>query len=165
MIPLPAGHAPVHHPNCFGCSTENPQSLGVRMVVRDDLVVVGEVTYAPHHEGGPGLAHGGAVSAVFDDLLGAVPSAHRLPAVTASLSVQFRAPVLLGAPVALDAWLERRDGRKLHIAGRMRDAGGVLLAEATGLFLVVDVEHFRVAGQPVPEAWAGWGADTPPVAP
>lgn len=156
---------PVHHPNCFGCGPANAQSLGLRMRIRDDLAVIGEVAFQPHHEGGPGLVHGGAVAAVFDDLLGAVPSAHELPAVTANLSVAFRAPVVLGTTVTLEAAMDRRDGRKLHIAGRMRAADGTLLAEGSALFLIVDLEHFRQAGQPIPEAWAGWSADVTTVAP
>lgn len=152
---------PVHHPNCFGCGPANAQSLGLQMLVRDDQVVVGDIVFAPHHEGGPGLVHGGAVAAAFDDLLGAVPSAHRIPAVTANLNVAFRSPVRLGAPVAFEARLARRDGRKLHIEGHMRaaDGDGALLAEASALFLVVDLAHFRQAGQPLPEAWASWPTD------
>lgn len=146
---------PAHHPNCFGCGPENPSSMGLRMRI-DEGRVVGSICFAPHHEGGPGLAHGGAVAAAFDDLLGAVPSAHRLPAVTASLTVEFRAPAVLGPTLELEAHLERRDGRKLYTRGTMHD-GATLLAEAHGLFIVVDLDHFRRSGQPLPDAWSTWG--------
>jgi acyl-coenzyme A thioesterase PaaI-like protein len=145
---------PAHHPNCFGCGAENPSSMGLRMRI-DEGHVLGTIRFAPHHEGGPGLAHGGAVAAVFDDLLGAVPSALHLPAVTASLTVQFRAPAILGSEVRLEAHLERRDGRKLTIHGTMHH-DATLLAEASALFLVVDLDHFRQAGQPLPDAWTHW---------
>ncbi|CAB4917885.1 unannotated protein [freshwater metagenome] len=146
---------PAHHPNCFGCGVENPSSMGLRMRI-DGGRVMGAIRFAAHHEGGPGLAHGGAVSAVFDDLLGAVPSALHLPAVTASLTVEFRSPAVLGAELSAEAHLERRVGRKLYTRGTMHD-GPTLVAEAHALFLVVDLDHFRQTGQPLPDAWTRWG--------
>lgn len=149
---------PAHHPNCFGCGTENPSSMGLQMHVKSRRVL-GTIRFAPHHEGGPGLAHGGAVAAVFDDVLGAVPSALHLPAVTASLTVEFRAPAVLGDDLEVEAHLERRDGRKLYTRATMR-RGTALLAEAHALFIVVDLAHFRRTGQPLPDAWSQWD-DTP----
>lgn len=147
-------NVPAHHPNCFGCGAENPSSMGLRMWIDEDRVL-GAIRFGAHHEGGPGLAHGGAVAAVFDDLLGAVPSALHLPAVTASLTVEFRAPAVLGPELQVQALLERREDRKLFTRGTLHH-GPTLLAEAHALFLVVDLDHFRQAGQPIPDAWARW---------
>jgi acyl-CoA thioesterase FadM len=75
--------------------------------------------------------------------------------VTARLEVDYRKPVLLGAQLKLEAWVEAVDGRKLHLCGVMRDADGELVAEARALFLVIDVEHWIGNGGGVPEALRG----------
>lgn len=117
--------------------------------------VVGDVTLDHRHEGSPGFAHGGVVAAALDDLLGGVLVLLEQPAVTANLSVDYRAPVLLEQPLELEGWSESRTGRKLMLRGEMRQ-GGALVAEATALFLAVDLEHFLKSGAPIPVEWQSW---------
>ncbi|MEA2375672.1 MAG: hypothetical protein QOD53_2135 [Thermoleophilaceae bacterium] len=131
---------PPHHANCLGCGDENPAGLGMRMR-RDGERVRGEVTLDRRHEGAPGYAHGGAVSTVLDDALGMLLFILRRPAVTARLEVDFRRPAYLERPFEVEAWVDSIDGRKLHLAARMRE-GEELIAEGRALFLEVDVEHF-----------------------
>lgn len=154
---------PAHHPNCFGCGPQNPRNLGLSMEMVGERVS-GHIRFDDFHEGGPGLAHGGAVAAAFDDLLGSIPVARQIPAVTGRLTVDYRSPVFLGVDASLDAWLDRREGRKLFLRGTMRQ-GETVVAEAEALFVVVDLAHFRRAGRDVPESWKGWGSPVPPVAP
>ena len=88
------GRLPSHSPTCAGCGPENPASLalqvdategGVRSVHRFD----------PRQEGAPGIAHGGMVAAVFDDLFGFLLYRVGELAVTRSLSVEYLRPILL----------------------------------------------------------------------
>lgn len=144
-----------HQPHCLGCGPENPASLGLQFHIVGDRVH-GRCTLDRRHEGAPGFAHGGAVAAAMDDLLGTVLIVLEQPAVTASLSVDFRSPALLGHPLDLLAWAERVDGRKLHLRGTIHDEGR-LVAEATALFLAVDITHFEQSGAPLPDAWRTWG--------
>jgi acyl-CoA thioesterase FadM len=62
--------------------------------------------------------------------------------VTASLQVDYRRPVLLRHDYEAVAWRERIEGRKVHLAAALRDAADAV-ATARGLFLVVDIDHFR----------------------
>lgn len=48
----------------------------------------------------------------------------------------------MDTPLEFRAWLERREGRKLHIACT-GSANGAVFARATSLFIVVDLERFR----------------------
>lgn len=144
--PLPVeptgGDGPMraHTRTCFGCGPENPEGLGLRFV-RDGDVVRSAVTIEPRHEGAPGLAHGGIVAALLDDMSGAIPRALGQRAVTASLQVDFAAPVVVGRPLAAEAWLEAFEGRKIRIVARLVDDGTVV-ATGRALFLVVPIEHF-----------------------
>lgn len=154
MKPLPDGVIPPHQPNCFGCGPDNAAGLAMAMCVEGDRVL-GSVTFDHRHEGAPGIAHGGVVAAALDDLFGGVLVVLGQPAVTANLSVDYRAPVLLGAPLTLVGWCEGRTGRKLELRGEMRQTGAVV-AQAAALFLAVDIAHFLRSGVPIPPDWSSW---------
>lgn len=154
MKPDLDGTLPPHQPNCFGCGPENAAGLGLRMRVDGDRVRAW-LTLDRRHEGAPGLAHGGAVASALDDLFGGVLVMLERPAVTASLSVDYRSPVILGRELALVAWCAAENGRKLELEGELRD-GDRIVAEARALFVAVDIEHFVQAGTKVPENWHAW---------
>lgn len=140
-----------HHANCLGCGDDNPGSMGVRLR-RDGDRVRGEVTLCERHEGAPGFAHGGALATILDDTLGSLLTLLRVPAVTAQLEVNYRRPAFLGRHFELEAWVESREGRKLRLAGEIRE-GGDVVADAVGLFVQVEVEHFLQGAPELPEHW------------
>ena len=131
---------PPHHPNCFGCGTENAASLGLRMRPEGDGVA-GEVTFGEQHMGAPGFAHGGVVAAALDDALGMLLIRLRRAAVTRRLEVDYERPCFVGRRYELAARCERVDGRKLWLDSTLSEDGEVV-ARAKGLFIVVDAEHF-----------------------
>lgn len=119
-----------------------------------------ELILDDRHEGAPGLAHGGAVAAALDDLFGGLLVVLEAPAVTANLSVDFRRPVALGARLELSAHLVSEDGRKLEFHGVV-ESDGIVLAQATALFVRVDISHFESTDGEVPAEWRQWGGTTP----
>lgn len=106
-----------------------------------DARLVGRAWFGPETQGPPGHAHGGAVSAVMDEALGAAAWADGHPVVVARLSVDFRTMVPLGTDATFEAWVERVDGRKVHTRGRLLDASGRLLAEGEALCIVLGSDH------------------------
>jgi len=104
--------------------------------------VAARVWFGAATQGGPGQVHGGAICAVLDQLLGFSAWDKKLPSVTANLSTDFRKRVVLGTLVWVEAWVERVDGRKVYTKGWMADEEGNILAEAQGLFILVNPEHF-----------------------
>jgi len=148
------GTVPAHQPHCLGCGPDNPASMGLRLRIDDDRVR-GTVRFDRRQEGAPGFAHGGAVATVLDDALGTVLVILERPAVTANLNVDFRAPAFLEHDLTIEAWSDRVDGRKLHLVGRLLDGDNVI-AEARGLFIEVDLNHFRRGGKELPDRWTDW---------
>jgi len=146
-----------HDPMCMGCGPANPSSLGVVLRIDGDRVR-GHVRLDERHTGAPGFAHGGALAAVMDDLLGHVLIQLDRPAVTATLTVDFRAPALLGRELELEARCERIEGRKLHLRGEIRDQD-TIVAEGRAIFVQVDISHWEAAGVPLPSNWRDWGAN------
>ena len=134
----------VHLATCFGCGPQNEVCLGIQPDYVDGRVVA-DLRFHPRFEGGPGLVHGGAIAAFFDDLIGFVPMMHLRPAVTANLSVDYRHPIRIGQLVRGEAWMTEADGRKLWCEAAGFDDDGTVLVEVTALFLQVGAEHFTKA--------------------
>lgn len=160
VVPVPdiglLAQMPTHHlPTCFGCGPENDTRLGIEPRFEGDKVVA-ELVFHPRFEGGPGLAHGGAIAAFFDDLIGFVSMAHQKPAVTAKLEVNYLEPIPLGVTLRGEAWLARAEGRKLYPEAVGYGPNGTVHVEVTGLFLQVGIEHFTKAiegvATPFPES-------------
>jgi len=114
------------------------------MYIDDDRVARGEVTFDALATGGPGVVHGGYTALVFDEITGMVSVAHQLaPAVTRSLTVNYRKPVPVEERILLSARLDRLEGRDLHISAEMRlVAGDALLASAEAIYRRIPADHF-----------------------
>lgn len=131
-----------HHPRCLGCGTDNPHGYRLQARRRGDGVVAVHV-FDGRHRGAPGIAHGGAVVTVLDDMVGMLLYVVGEMAVTRKLDSEFFAPVLLGTRYEVSADLVSRTGRKLKVRAELREATtGQRVASAVGLFIVVTLEHF-----------------------
>jgi acyl-coenzyme A thioesterase PaaI-like protein len=102
--------------------------------------VAGTVTLGPAYEGGPGLVHGGVLSLLFDHAMGQALFVAGHAAMTVSLTVRYRAPTPLDAPLVVSAGLDRVEGRKLHVSGRVT-TGGQVTAEASAVFLELTADN------------------------
>ncbi len=133
---------PSHYHRCFGCGREHPTGLHLSMEGDDqELRVRGAFTVTEHHQGAPGLAHGGVISAAVDEGMGYLLWLIQHPAVTAHLEVEYRRPVPVGARLELEARLERTEDRKIW-ASLVGTVDGHVAVEARALYLKVGVEHF-----------------------
>jgi acyl-coenzyme A thioesterase PaaI-like protein len=88
---------------CFGCSRSRIDGLGIRFWRRDDRIVSAYAIPA-HYHGAPGVAHGGIVATVFDEMCCAA-AAWGLggPVVTGELAVRYQRPVPVGTPLQWEA--------------------------------------------------------------
>lgn len=138
----PDGGAMSHFAECVVSGRANP--MGIAMTVRrEGDEAVADVRLGPAFEGAPKRAHGGVVAALFDDIMGYVLVVHRTPAYTGRLTVHYRAPVPMDAPLTLRARLLERDGRKLLIGSQLH-VGDDLLCEADGLFVAIPPERLGI---------------------
>ena len=89
-------------------------------------------------EGYSGIAHGGLITAVLDEVMGWVLSHREIWAVTARLNVSFRKPVEIGKATRARAWVVADHGRKIDVAADLRLIDDdTLLAEGAGVFVRV----------------------------
>jgi acyl-coenzyme A thioesterase PaaI-like protein len=125
-----------HGEVCPVSGAENP--LGLAMTAwRAGDEVLATVTLGIAAAGSPGIAHGGVIAALLDDLMGFVlVSLARAQGVTATLSISYRKTVPIGVELQLRGRLQRREGRKLFIDGSVT-LDGEVLAEAEALFIAL----------------------------
>jgi acyl-coenzyme A thioesterase PaaI-like protein len=125
---------------CFGCGGLNSYGLHLHFFRNED----GNGVWAPwtpkrEHEGYSGIAHGGIISTVLDEVMGWALSSREIWAMTARINVAFRKPVEIGIPTRAIARIERDSGRKLDLVAEVRRASDdVLLADATAVFVRVN---------------------------
>jgi acyl-coenzyme A thioesterase PaaI-like protein len=119
------------------------QSLVPPLVIDayDGDKVEARVTFGRFYLGSNGAAHGGAISLMFDDLLGQLANgAGRPPARTAYLHVDYRDIVPLDQELVVTARVARVEGRKAFVEGGLFH-GAHLLTEASGLFVRLEAHH------------------------
>jgi acyl-coenzyme A thioesterase PaaI-like protein len=118
--------------------------------VGEGLTVHAEFTVTAGHQGAPGLAHGGLLSAAFDEALGSLAALLRMPAVTGRLETDFRRPVPVGSTLYITATVLGVTGRKIYESaeGRLNSPDGPVAVRARALFVTVPMEHFFQHGQP-----------------
>jgi acyl-coenzyme A thioesterase PaaI-like protein len=145
---------PHHDPACWGCG-DNPNGLRLALPEQEGIEEYeAYFHFDERHQGGPGLVHGGLVSAVLDEASGLLATWYRFPAVTARIFVRFRRPVPINTELLVRAELESSHGRRIRIAAALTD-GNERLAEARGAFLHVPLEHFLATpeGRASAESW------------
>lgn len=115
----------------------NPIAPPVELSVDGDRLV-GTMTLTAPYVGPPNTVHGGVVALVFDELLGAMNVVAGHGAMTGTLTIRYRRPTPIGAPVELTSWIDRVEGRKVFTRGEFRHEGE-LTAEAEGIFIKVQM--------------------------
>lgn len=138
----PGALAP-HYPTCFGCGPQAQSGLHLA-VRREGEEVVTDHAFTVAQSGAPGIAHGGIVSALADDLLGFALYLVGEPGVTRRLEVDFLRPVLVGTTYAVRGRVDRRDGRKVFTSCAGTAPDGTVAFRASALFVVVPLAHFAV---------------------
>jgi acyl-coenzyme A thioesterase PaaI-like protein len=124
----------------------NPTGVELDVAFEGDEVVA---TFVLHRafEGAPGRAHGGIVSAVFDDITGYVIGTIGEPAFTGELTVRFVAPVPVEEELVMRTRLEGRERRKLFITGEAT-AGEKVVATCKATYITVDPSVFADSPDP-----------------
>lgn len=129
----------VHFDECVVCGPWNPLGVGIEVTRQGDEAVA-SVALGHAFEGGPGMAHGGVVAALFDDLLGYLLTLHRFPAFTGELTVRYHRPTPVDRRLQLRGWVVERQARQLITAGEIR-VDGLVVATAEATFVRIDAER------------------------
>jgi acyl-coenzyme A thioesterase PaaI-like protein len=109
----------------------------VEITEYSDTCARGHVNFGRFYLGGNGAVHGGAISLVFDELLGRLANTgRRTPSRTAYLHVNYRNITPIETRLVIEARFESEEGRKRVLSGTICD-GDTLCADAEGLFVAL----------------------------
>jgi acyl-coenzyme A thioesterase PaaI-like protein len=114
----------------------NIMSVPVDLHVTEDGRIAGTAQFRRYHLGRNGAVHGGVLGLLFDSLLGftAAKLTKSMYQRTAHLGIDYRRIVPIGKQLQVDAGIDRIDGRKIFVSGRVLD-DGVVLTEGDALFV------------------------------
>ncbi len=110
--------------------------LGVDFYCEPDGRVTGTGALGHEQEGPPGHVHGGVLSALLDEAMGAAAWCAGHPVLAANLNIDFRRPVPLGVEIQVVGRVESTEGRKVFASGLIVLPNEIIAAEGNGLFIV-----------------------------
>jgi uncharacterized protein (TIGR00369 family) len=121
-----------HH--CFACGASNPIGMRLHIELSDGAArtdwVVGD-----DYVGWSDKLHGGIIATLLDEVMAWAPSSFDSWAVTAEMSVRYRASASPGERLTASARVARRRRRIYEVVGEVRGPDGRLIAEGRGRYL------------------------------
>lgn len=106
------------------------QRFRVRYFRDEQQNLVARVWFGPETEGPPGHAHGGAMAAVLDEVLGLAAWAAGHPIVVGKLNIHFSQLLPLETVMQVESEIVSVEGRKITVKGSIVDPEGVVFASA-----------------------------------
>ena len=129
--------------NCFACGTLNTQGMQLDLHIEPGRCWT-ELTLEPRFEGWEGIAHGGIVCTVLDEVMAWSLVGADNWGVTAKLAVEFKRPIRIGQPIRAEGWVTKERRRLVATAGTVVDtADGAVLATAEALYMAATDERKR----------------------
>jgi uncharacterized protein (TIGR00369 family) len=129
--------------NCFACGTLNVHGLHLDLHAGGDRCWT-DLVLSDRFEGWEGIAHGGILCTILDEVMAWALVEHDLWGVTARMTVDFKRPVLIGRPIHAEGRVVEARRRLVTAEGRIEDPGdGTLLATATGTYVAAPEDRKR----------------------
>jgi uncharacterized protein (TIGR00369 family) len=110
---------------CFACGTLNAHGLRLALHASDDNTCWTELVLAPDFQGWEGIAHGGILAAILDEVMAWALAGADVWGYTAKMTIEYRRPVPVGARV-------RGEGRVVDRRRRLYTTSGRLIDPTTG---------------------------------
>lgn len=119
------------------CGLENRQGFRLAFYETSPDTVESEATVPEHHQGYPGVVHGGILTALLDEaaMRAAVVGEPEHLMLTARMEVRFRKAAPVGVPLRLEGRLLERRRKTARAHSQIVLPDGTLAAEAEGLFI------------------------------
>lgn len=122
----------------FVIDDESGRKILIRFYKKDsDGSVSAKLLFGQGTQGPPGHAHGGAITSVLDESMGAAAWMAGYIVVAAELTIRFRKMVPLGDPCLIETSIVSVRGRRVRMVSELRNRKGEVLAEGKGLFIAV----------------------------
>lgn len=126
---------------CFACGQLNVHGLHLELHVADDTCWT-EIALRPEFQGWEGIAHGGIIATILDEVMAWALASADAWGYTARMTIEYRRPVPVGASIRGEGRVVSRRRRLLGTSGRLVDpATGEVFATAEGLYIAAPAER------------------------
>lgn len=126
-----------HSHTCFVCGESNPKGLNIRFFADEHSAYV-PLFLREEQMGYPGIAHGGVLMSILDELMGWSATMHTGEfSVSAEITTRFLKPVPLYTPLTARAQMTQRRGRVWYTHGEIVDEKGTVYVRATGKYVSI----------------------------
>jgi acyl-coenzyme A thioesterase PaaI-like protein len=130
-----------HH--CFACGTLNEHGMGLVLHVEPRRCWT-DLSLEQRFEGWDGIAHGGILCTILDEVMAWSLVGEDNWGLTARLSVEFKKPVAVDRPIRVEGWITRSRRRLVDAEAHIVDPQtGDVLATATGVYVAADEKRKR----------------------
>ena len=119
---------------CFVCGDQNESGLKARFFVQSFGSVASEYTVEQRFAGYDNIMHGGIAASLLDEVMIKAILKDDILAVTAEMTVKFKAPVYVGQKMVLVGRVIESKGRLYRTEG-VAEVAGKVVAEATGTYI------------------------------
>ena len=131
---------------CFGCGSDNPIGIGIGGFARIEGGFAAAFTPVADHRGFEGILHGGIIATALDEMLAWTATLEEDVFVfTGKLELRYPRPAPADSGYRLRGFLDERRGRRLLLHGDCSTDDGEVVAEASGLYLVAEVDAGTLA--------------------
>jgi uncharacterized protein (TIGR00369 family) len=122
---------------CYVCGKDNPAGLqAVFEIDRSTRTIIGRFTPRQTHEGWQGIVHGGIVAALLDEAMVKLAAHLGIHAVSAQITVKFKAPAAPGEELAITGKIVKEASRLIEAEATVLK-GLIVVAEAKGKLLKI----------------------------
>lgn len=130
-----------HH--CFACGTLSEHGMHLEIHVEPGRAWT-DVELEPRFQGWDGIAHGGILCTILDEVMAWSLVGEDNWGVTARMELAFKRPVALGASLLAEGRVTRSRRRLVETSGRIVDRNdGTVYVTATGVYVAADEARKR----------------------
>ncbi len=120
---------------CFACGELNAHGLHLALHVTGETCWT-ELTLLPDFQGWEGIAHGGIVATILDEVMAWALASQDAWGYTARMAIEYRRPVPIGGRIRGEGRVLERRRRLLTTSGRLLDPlTGAVFATAEGTYV------------------------------
>ena len=141
---------------CFACGRRNENGLHMVFHRQGDRITADFVPLV-HHQGFPGVLHGGVIATLLDETMSRTGALRREWLVTARLDIRYREPAPIGQPLLVWGEIARQRKGAVDAVGAVERGDGTVVADARGLFLELPNMVSNEALSQYPEFANYWG--------
>lgn len=114
----------------------------------DEPTLYAKAFFGSKTMGPPGHVHGGAMAAVLDEAMGACAWMNGHKCVAATITISFLAMLPIETDTTVEARIDAVDGRKVQLTSKITNPSGRIVAEGSGLFVVLPEDRLKALARP-----------------